>query len=391
MAWGEGPLVERFEDARECLQAACPHWDLGTSYGGWLAAQEREAERLIAALKQKLRRHIQSLPGRQRVGRWQAFAVDGSDAACPRTRVNQAAMGDTGRPDGIPQLSMTLMYHLGAGLPWDFRVGPSSESERSHLREMLSDLPEGALLVADAGFIGYDLCREMLENKQHFLLRVGGNVHLLEALGYHAEIAGETVYLWPVEQQDRKQPPLRLRLIVIRDEGKQPIYLVTSVLDAAALTAEEARELYYQRWTIEVCYRTTKQTYDHARLRSRTPKHCYLEMRWALLGLWMLGLMTAEAAATKQVDPRDISHAAARRVVRRAQQNLRPRARRPCSLQAALAACVKDRYRRKAPKASRNYPRKKRHQPPGPPKIKAANAAQIQLAKQLTPLKLATL
>lgn len=391
MAVGEqASLTERFRAVCECLHAACPHWTLGTSYDNWVAAQRREAERLVPAVTGKLRQHMLALvEHRRRCGRWEAFAVDGSDAACPRTLANQDAMGDTGKPDGIPQLTMTVLYHMGLGLPWAFRVGPSSESERGQLRQMLDELPAESLLVADAGFIGYDLCREMIDRKQHFLLRVGGNVHLLSTLGYDYEIDGETVYLWPVEQQARGQPPLVLRLIVVHEPGKQPVYLVTSVLDAKQLTAEEAAEIYRARWGVEVCYRTIKQTLGHAYTRSRRPDNCYLEMTWALLGAWLLELMTLRQVVATGGSPRDVSPAQARNAVRRALRDAPPRPRSRQPLLAVLAACRIDTYRRSRPKASRNYPRKKRHQPPEPPKIKLPTEKQLQQAKQLTPISLA--
>ena len=142
---------------------------------------------------------------------------------------------------------------------------------------MLPELPDRSLLVVDAGFIGYDLCREMIENKRHFLMRMGGNVHLLSELGYAFEVRDQTVYLWPDEQARQNQPPIALRLIVVRKDGKQPIYLVTSVLDPNSLTDEEAVEIYYQRWEIEVFHRTIKQTLQHQIMRSRTPANCYQE------------------------------------------------------------------------------------------------------------------
>jgi hypothetical protein len=196
MAWEQTPqLVERFAAVRECLHEACSHWTFGLSYDGWVKAQHRESKRLIPAVTHKLRQHMQAfVDPHRRSGRWEVFAVDGSDAACPRTIANQQAMGDTGRPNGIPQLSMTVVFHVGLAMPWAFRVGPSSESEREHLRDMFDELPAGSLLVADAGFIGYELCREMLGKNQHFLLRVGGNIHLLTDLGYDYETDGETVY-----------------------------------------------------------------------------------------------------------------------------------------------------------------------------------------------------
>ncbi|MBN2023652.1 MAG: IS4 family transposase, partial [Pirellulales bacterium] len=109
-------------------------------------------------------------------------------------------------------------------------------SERSQLREMLAELPGSAILVADAGFLGDAVACQMVREKRHFPLRVGGNVHLIEVLGYASEIQGRDVYPWPLERQHDKQPPLKLRLIVAQDEGKQPVYLATSVLDENALT-----------------------------------------------------------------------------------------------------------------------------------------------------------
>ena len=408
MAWNDtAQLVERFAAVRDCLHEACPQWTLGSSYEGWVRAQHREAVRLIAAVTQKLRQHMQAFgESHRRVGGWEVFAVDGSDAVCPRTIANQQAMGDTGKPNGIPQLSMTVVLHVGLAMPWAFRVGPSTQSEREHLRDMFDELPAKALLVADAGFIGYELCREMLEKNQHFLLRVGGNVHLLTDLGYDYEVEGETVHLWPIEQQSRRQPPIPLRLVVVEDEGKQPIYLVTSVLDAERLTRCEAREIYHHRWGIEVSFRTLKQTLGHGDARSRTPENCYLEMNWAILGAWMLALMTTRQVVALGSTPQKASPAAARNVVRRAMRNaplrrrLRRRSRRGCpricpgsvdsSLLAALAACQTDNYRRTRPKASRDYPRKKRHEQPSPPKIKPSTDSQRQTAKQLTPLTAAT-
>ena len=403
MAWNETPqLVERFAAVCECLREACPHWTLGASYDGWVQAQHREADRVVSAVIHKLRQHMQAIAEEhRRVNRWEVLAVDGSDAACPRTIVNQQAMGDTGKPNGIPQLSMTVVFHVGLAMPWAFRVGPASESEREHLRAMLSEFLAQMLLTTDAGFIGYDLCREMIEKNQHFLLRVGGNVHLLTDLGYDYEVDGETVYLWPVEQQSRRQPPIKLRLIVVEDEGKQPIYLVTSVLDATRMTHAEARAIYHRRWGIEVCFRTLKQTLGHDGTHSRTPANCYLEMQWAILGAWTLALMTVRPVIASGGTPQKSSPAAARNVVRRAMRNASPakhrrRQRRTRwgsanrSLSAALAACQTDNYHRARPKASRDYPRKKRHEPPSPPKIKPSTESQRQTAKQLTPLITAT-
>jgi len=40
---------------------------------------------------------------------------------------------------------------------------------------MAKDLPNDALLVTDAGFIGYEFWKSLLEKNVKFLVRVGGN------------------------------------------------------------------------------------------------------------------------------------------------------------------------------------------------------------------------
>ena len=104
-----------------------------------------------------------------------AVAVDGSRVECPRTQANQETLKCAGREKTGPQLQLTALRHLGSGLLWDWRVGPGVESERSHLREMIDTLPVGALLVADAGFTGYDLFRAILDGGRHLLIRIGSN------------------------------------------------------------------------------------------------------------------------------------------------------------------------------------------------------------------------
>jgi len=389
MAWGEQPLLtERFEAVRTFLKQACKHWKQGSSYDGWVAAQLREANRLMPLVVERLRTKMQELQNHQTCGGWNALAVDGSQATCPRTAENQQAMGDLGRPDGMPQMSLTGILHLPTGLPWDFRVGPGTDSERVHLRAMLDDLPDGSLLVADAGFVGYDLCRTLYQNKQHFLLRVGGNLHLINSLGYDFEVDGDNVFLWPAKQQNQNHPPLRLRLIVLHDEPKQPVYLVTSVLDCSKLSDGQADQIYQARWGIEVQFRTIKQTIGHHRMRSRTPDTCYLEMSWAFLGVWALQLMTASKIAAAGGAPDNLSAAQARNTVRRVLRHQPPCPRTRQGLSRVLARCLIDSYVRRGDKASRGYPRKKRQKPPNPPIIKSPTSLQLRKAKQLTPISM---
>jgi DDE family transposase len=291
MAWSEQKqLGESFIAMTTLCKRMCPHWQLGSSYDGWVQALAREEDRLLPLIFGRLRKAMGTMKQRLPTQRWQALAVDGTTVVCPRTLQNQQAMGERGQPEGMPLASLTVLFDLQLGLPWAFRVGPGSQSERAHLLDMLDELQ--MLLVADAGFVGYEFCRRLMENGKHFLLRVGGNLRLLKDLGFAHEVEGETVYLWPTDQQKRNEPALQLRLIVLQKPGRRPVYLLTDVLDPELLGDDEASQFYEQRWGEEVFYRTTKQTFEFHCLRSRTPQNCYQELTWAVIGIWLLGLLT---------------------------------------------------------------------------------------------------
>ncbi len=383
MAWEEGQtLTARFEHACTAARRTHRHWTLGRSYTGFAEALERSTSALAQALKRRFQHAMLRIAGPyQRRGRWMALAVDGTRLETPHTAANERDLGCAGRDKTTPQVFLTTLGHMGTGLPWDYRVGPGTDSERTHLRQMVPDWPAGALVVADAGFVGYGLCLRLLRHGTHFLLRLGGNITLLKGLGYYHEERDGLVYLWP--QKHRRGRPLVLRLIVLR-HGKQDVSLLTDVLDATRLTADEAATLFGLRWGEEVFYRSYKQTMQRRKLLSRRAGTCLAEAQWTLLGLWVLGLMTVRRLIEARHDPLAMSVAGARDAVRGVLRESRPR-RGPRSLTGMLRAAIKDRYVRHTSKAARNYPRKKRETPPGPPKIKPATLAEIKRARKLPP------
>lgn len=384
MCWSaERALGDRFDDARGVLQCLFPRWHLGVSYTGWYEAQARWIAPLQPAVATRLRQQLRHRAGRHwtREG-WCAFAVDGSRFECPRTAANQADLGCAGKVRTAPQLFLTTLWHMGTGLPWDFRIGPGTASERRHLEAMLTDLPAHALVVADAGFTGYDLYTRILAAKHSFLLRVGSNVSLLKKLGTSVREGASTVYLWPDNRKDK--PPVELRLIVIR-RGKKAIYLVTNEREEA-LAQSSAALLYEMRWGVEVFFRSCKQTLEKRTMRSRTAESATSELTWAVFGIWLLGLMSVAGIIEKGKDPLLCSVATARKRVRRAMRNAgrsRPRGRQGTLLE-ELAEAMQDGYTRHGSKKARNWPQKKKEKPPGAPKITSASSQQRKRAQRFT-------
>jgi hypothetical protein len=244
---------------------------------------------------------------------------------------------------------------------------------------MLGGLPDRTLLLADAGFTGFELLRKILSAGHDFIVRVGRNVRVLRKLGYSLREHDGIVYLWPVKK--RRRQPLVLRLVVVHD-GRKAMYLLTSVVSPAVLTDHEIAGVYRWRWGIEVLYRSLKRTMDKHKLRSDSPKLGRVELDWAMVGLWLLGLLAAEETMGAGQEPGQWSVAIALRAVRRAMQRLEV-ATTEGGLFGQLARAVKDGYTRRRKKAARNWPHKKREQPPGAPEIRMATGAEVRQAQAL--------
>jgi hypothetical protein len=382
MVWSaEQTLQERFAETREVVRSLFPKWRLGASYTGWYKAQVKWLRPLRPTLGKRLRQQLQTYAGRHWLREdWCAFAADGSRVECPRTKANEDELKCAGKKKTSPQLFVTTLLHMGTGVPWDFRIGPGTASERRHLEEMLPDLPPRSLLVADAGFTGYEFYRRILAAKQNFLMRVGSNIHLLQKLGYIKREGPDTVYLWP--EENWSEPPVVLRLIELCD-GEKKMYLVTNVLGKQSLSLKSARMLYEMRWGVEVFYRSLKQTLEKRRMLSRTPEAARCELTWALFGLWLLGLMTVEPILARGGDPLRWSAAKARQRVRRSLRRALRQRNRDRGLRRDLAQAMHDDYVRRGSKKARNWPHKKREKPPGDPKIQSATAKQLRAVKRL--------
>jgi hypothetical protein len=268
---------------------------------------------------------------------------------------------------------------VGTGLPWDFRLGPGTDSERRHLLEMLAELPEKTLLTADAGFVSYALCVLLTEAKHRFVMRIGANKTLIEGL-QPDEKRENIVYLWP--NKDQADPPLKLRRICFRSQSGLPVVLITNILDEEILSDLDAQELYRSRWGIEVYFRHLKQTMDFKTLLSRTPPTALNEQTWRVLSFWALQRLMVGHQIAKGQNPRRFSAACARREIRDILQLMQQGRTGPSLAKRSLASQI-DTYQRKGQKTTRAWARKKNDQPPKPPKIRPATEKEIQKTKQL--------
>ena len=200
-AWGgEAGLQERFRGGLNILARLFPRCAWGQTYQGFLKILRKWSDQLRTILKTRFRERMQRLAEEEeRIHGWTVIALDGTRINAPRTDANLSYFNRPVRrrkgsrpktprrpklqPVG-PQIWLTIVWHVGLGLLWDWRQGPTGSSERAHLRDMIPELPAESLLVADAGFQGYEYWKSLLEQGHSFVIRVAGQVGLLRGLGW---------------------------------------------------------------------------------------------------------------------------------------------------------------------------------------------------------------
>jgi hypothetical protein len=391
MVWGPASsLSERWTETYPTLAKIFPgERRAGRTYQGFIKALVRWSPRLLLMLEGHWRTLMQQAAGKHwLVEGFVPIGVDGSRVALPHTQANLAAFGRGGKDRSAPSAWLVMLLHLGSNLPWAWKIARAIADERGLLKQMLPLLPELALLIADAGYTGYHFWQTLQQANGLFLIRVGANMRLLTKLGYAVREHESLVYLWPDHAARRSQPPLILRLIVLHD-GRKPIYLLTNVLELARLSDAQAAKFYRLRWNLELFFRALKQTMGKRQMRSHAPLQAALELRWAVMGLALVGLWCLQSQNAVGGDPCRVSLASALRHLRALLRD--PfKTCRPCkTLQNRLHHALRDAYHRKAPKVSGHWPHKKNEPPPGAPKIQPATPRQILAAQLLAQPQLA--
>jgi hypothetical protein len=407
-AWSdEKTLIERFTVARKIIiNRYAEQPEPAGSYQAFIKLLCRWTEPLRQALSTAFRqRMIQTLAAVWMVEGWLVFAIDGSRVDVPRTRKNEERYSPKSklsrkaqkrrraakrrrtrqamleRRANVPRIWLTMMWHVGSGLPWDWRTGPSDSSERGHFQEMLASAPAGSLLTADAGFVGYDFWKNVLDADRHLLVRVGSNVKLLKQLGYARESEG-LVCLWPDRAAKKRLPPLVLRMVVLTNVDREPVYLVTDVMNKRKLPDAKMAAIYRKRWGIEVYYRHCKQTFERRKLRSHNPDNAMVELHWSLLGMWAMGLHSHSRLVGQGVLPERISFAGVWRAYRRPMREYKSPPDPGERMSQLIDRALLDPYERRN-KTSRDFPLKKQEKSAGPPILRKATHAQVKLAIQV--------
>lgn len=253
---------------------------------------------------------------------WRLVAVDGTTLDVADTPSNVEAFGrpGSGRGEGkggFPQVRIAALAECGTHAIFAAATGCLSTHETTLARRLFGRLAAGMLLLADRGFVGFDLWAQAAATGADLLWRVKTNmvlpvVQMLPDGSYLSRI---------VAAEDRKRAnPTTVRVVEYTLAGQDTVYrLITTILDPELAPATDLAALYAQRWEFETALDEVK---THQRgpgmvLRSRHPDGVRQEIYGFLLVHYAIRELMWQAAQQAGEDPDRISFTRSLNVVRR--------------------------------------------------------------------------
>jgi len=286
-------------------------------------ARARLGAEPVRLLFQRVCRPLATPPTRGAFYRsWHPVAMDGTTLDVPDTPSNVDAFGKPGssRGDGksaFPQIRVAALAECGTHAIFAAATGPLSAHETTLGRRLFGHLRPGMLLIADRGFVGFDLWTEAAATGADLLWRVKSNMVLpaVQTLGdgsYLSQIAAAA---------DRKRHnPTTVRVVEYTLAGRDTVYrLITTILDPQQAPAVELAGLYAQRWEFETSLDELKTHQRGPRLvlRSRHPDGVEQEVYGFLLVHYAIRELMWQAAQHADEDPDRISFTRTLNLVRR--------------------------------------------------------------------------
>ena len=393
MTWCAGDSqAERFETARAFYVASYPRQRRpGKAPAGFDKALARLPAAALRQMAAAVRRRLQQVfAGRLAVEGFVPLGCDGTRLNCPRTPQLERRLRAGPKPHDPPTVFVSAVVHLSLGLLWSWRLGGPRASEQGHLARLLPTLPRQALVVADAGYVGYALLRKLAAARCSFLIRLCGRAPLYtpQRVAFSRQREG-LAYYWPKEAQKEGQPPVVVRVLRLRGRKavgrkRAEVWLMTNVFSAAQLPRAAASKFYRWRWRSEGLFRTYKRTLGKVKLLGRTVAQVHREAEGSLLATQLL--LAQGAWALQRAGAGRGGRPSARQVLREVRVEIRdvtgrylgPR-QRQTYWQRLREVRGEGRRRRCRQRVRRRWPSRVDHKPPGPPRIRAMGTALKEL------------
>jgi hypothetical protein len=262
---------------------------------------------------------------------WRVMSLDGTTLDVADTAANARTFGRPGSARGanttgaFPQLRLVGLLENGTHVISAAALGSYGAHERALATAVLPALTGDMLVLADRGFLSFDLWRPAAATGAALVWRVSAHVGL-PVLERYTDGSYRSELRWNQRSASADRTAIAVRVIDYTvtgaPQGAQAYRLVTSILAPARAPAAELAALYHERWEMETAFDELKTHLRGARrvLRSKTPELVHQEVWGFLLAHFAIRTLMHDAALgalPRARDPDTLSFTHAINVTRR--------------------------------------------------------------------------
>jgi len=215
--------------------------------------------------------------------------VDGTGVSMPDTPENQAVwpQSTSQQPGcGFPMMKLVGLFSLSSGALLEAETGSLHVHESTLFRALWNKLHRGDILLADRGFCSYATLAALQQQRGvDSVMRLHAmrtaDFRTGRALGPEDRLVLWTKpalrpAVWTTEEYAALPDTLPLRMIRLRVAAAgfrtKTVVLVTTLLDPIAYPANLLRELYGERWQVEMHFQQIKTFLAMDVLRCKSPE-----------------------------------------------------------------------------------------------------------------------
>ena len=291
-----------------------------TSTSGYCQARQRLPTEMVAELTRYTGKLMNSrIPEQWRWHGKRVHLIDGTTVTLSDTAANQAVYPQQKAQKsglGYPIIRIVGIICLSSGALLNSALSHYSgkgTGEQALLRSMLDTFSAGDIVLGDALFGDYFLLASLLDAGVDAVFeqfgarkrttdfrkgkRLGSKDHLIEL------IKPKRKPEW-MKQEEYDRAPDLLTIRELRVNGK---ILITTLLSPKEFPKHELKELYKNRWHVEVDLRNIKTTLGMETLTCKTPDMIVKEMWVYFLAYNLIRLLMAQSALLVDVLPRQLS------------------------------------------------------------------------------------
>lgn len=255
--------------------------------------------------------------------------VDGTTATAADTPDNQDVWPQQPQQAdglGFPIVRIVVLLSLATAMVCGMGLGPYAGKQTSELalfRELLGQLAEGEILLADRYYCSYFQIALLLELGVDFVTRLHqhrtADFRRGQSLGRHDHLVTWTRPQRPtwMDAETYQRMPKSITLREIRVQVQEPGFrvesfvVVTTLLDAKQYSRDDIAALYRQRWMAELDIRAIKESLGLDFLRAKSPVMVRKELWTGVLAYNLIRQTMAQSALEHGVSPRELSFTAA--------------------------------------------------------------------------------